>query len=69
MLPNKKYIFSILKKRPPKQYATRNKKLSYWNDFKPFSKSSRTELYINTKIDGLKIKYDYLTITFDKRKI
>lgn len=71
MLPNKKYIFQVIKKRPPDEYATRNltSKKNDWNDFKPFKTYLGVIIYHSNSFDGIKLKYKNLILTFDKREI
>lgn len=73
MLKNQQLIESVIQGRndkqdPVKEFATRNKAspLNVWCKFELFTKESFLKIY-NTNIDGLKLKFRYVTLTINGR--
>ena len=73
MMKNKPLIKDVIQLRkknndPVKEFATRNKAspLNNWSKFKPFSEEA-FNLIFNKNIDGVKLKFKYITLLINGR--
>lgn len=73
MIKNRNFVESIISKRNDKEdyiteFAVRNKDSPayHWESFKPYREK---EFYLNlfTNIDGVKLKFRYVTLTINVR--